>query len=151
MTRKAYQNLWMLRRLKKLGAENDVLLDLFEKRIRCHLEYVVPVWQGSITKIEKQNIERVQKVALHIILGDQYTGYSDALKNVGFSDLESRRISMCQKFAKHASRHKKHKYWFKTKPNRRTRPNLKYYLPIVRTERLRKSAIPYMTNLLNSN
>ena len=111
---------------------------------------MVTVWNGALTKVEKQSIERVQKVALHIIFGDQYTGYGSALNNAGLTDLESRRQQICTKFAKNASKHKKHRYWFKTKPITRTRKNLRYFQPILRTERLRRSAIPYLTNLLNN-
>ena len=44
MTKKAYKRLWMIRRLKNLGAKIAELIDLYIKKIRCVLEYAVPVW-----------------------------------------------------------------------------------------------------------
>ena len=35
------------------------------------------------SKAERQDIERVQKTAIHIMLGDGYKNYSDALEFVG--------------------------------------------------------------------
>ena len=42
---------------------------------RSILEFAAPVWNGAITNVEKQDIERTQKGDLHIILGDQYVDY----------------------------------------------------------------------------
>ena len=39
---------------------------------------------------EKQDIERVQKVALRIIFGDQYETYSNALKLAKLDTLETK-------------------------------------------------------------
>ena len=53
---KANKRMWILRTLKKLGAPDSNLLDVYVKHIRCILEYAVPVWQGSITVAEKQDL-----------------------------------------------------------------------------------------------
>ena len=65
---KANKRLWILRRLKNLGACHEDLVEVYTKQIRCLLELAVPVWQGSITKAEKRDLERDQKCASHIIL-----------------------------------------------------------------------------------
>ena len=78
--RRASKRLWILRRLKNLGAQPRYLLDVFIKQIRSILEFGVPVWQGSVTSQDKVDLERVQKCALNIILGRKYTSYSNALK-----------------------------------------------------------------------
>ena len=46
---KGYHRLWLLRRLKSLGAENHEILDVFMKRIRIVLELAVPVWNPGLT------------------------------------------------------------------------------------------------------
>ena len=79
MVKKANKRLWLLRRLKHLGANNSQLVDVYSKLIRCILELAVPAWQGSITQSEKQDIERIQKSACHIILGQSYNSYHSAL------------------------------------------------------------------------
>ena len=63
MCRKAYARLWMLRRLKALGARDDEILDVFYKQIRSVLELAVAVWQPRLTLAENKQIERVQKCA----------------------------------------------------------------------------------------
>ena len=101
--------------------------------------------------MEKLDIERVQKVALHIILGDQYLNYSNALKITNLETLETRRDKLCKKFAKKAEKDKKFQMWFKSKPELPTRQdNDKYWKTLARTTRLKKSPISHLTNILNS-
>ena len=80
---------------------------MYTKQCRSILEYAVPAWQGSITLQEKQDIERVQKVALRIIFGDQYETYSNALKLAKLDTLETRKTNICIKFAMVAEKHSK--------------------------------------------
>ena len=58
---KGYERLWMLQRLKGLGANSSELLDVYEKQVRSILEMAVPVWEPGLTKEETKQIERVQK------------------------------------------------------------------------------------------
>ena len=60
----------------------------------------MPAWNGAITKDEIIKIERVQKVALHIILGEQYGSYKDAREKTKLETLEVRRENLSLKFAK---------------------------------------------------
>ena len=71
--------------------------------------------------VVKQDRERIQKVALHIILGEQYDNYKNALKLTNLETLEARRKKLCIKFAKKAERNEKHMHWFKPKPKMPTR------------------------------
>ena len=53
---KGYERLWMLRRLKGLGASEDEILDVYEKQVRSVLELAVPVWQPGVSQQEvRQN------------------------------------------------------------------------------------------------
>ena len=124
---------------------------MYTKQFRSIVEFAVPVWQGNITLAEKQDIERVQKVALHIILGDKYENYRNALKITKLDSLEARRKHICTNFARKAEKNTKHRNWFKLKPNRNTRKEPdKYWNPIARTNRLTNSPICYLTRLLNN-
>ena len=114
---KSSKKLWMLRRLKKLGAKVIDLVEVYTKQIRCILEFAAPAWQGSITQAERVALERVQKCACHIILGDQYLSYKNALRALGLETLESRRKKLSLKFALKASKHSKFKSWFKANEN----------------------------------
>ena len=96
MVKRAYKKLWILRRLKALGAGPKELLDLYVKQIRCLLELAAPAWNGSLTRSEIVDIERVQKCALRIIFGASYEDYSNALEMSNLDSLEKRREILCQ-------------------------------------------------------
>ena len=53
MVLKAYKKLWIMRRLKKLGANEEELKDIYIKQVRSVLELAVPAWQGAITQAER--------------------------------------------------------------------------------------------------
>ena len=61
-------------------------------------------------------MERVQKTALAIIIGRDYSGYKDALKSLNVETLEERRIKLCLNFAKKAAKSDKWKHWFVKSP-----------------------------------
>ena len=94
------KKLWILRRLKELGASQDDLLDIYNKQVRSILEFAVPVWHSSITQEERLDIERIQKSACNIILGDHYQSYTSALKIMCMDTLFNRRTKLCKKFAR---------------------------------------------------
>ena len=90
IVKRAYKKLWVIRRLKGLGAETSELVDMYIKQVRSVLEFAVPAWQGAVTLAEKTDIERVQKCALQIIHGSQYEDYKTALKSSNLEPLETR-------------------------------------------------------------
>ena len=156
---RGYQRLWMLRRLKMLGATESELLDVYEKQVRSVLELAVPAWQSALTQTESNQIERVQKTAFYIILGEKYENYENALYILKKEGLNMRRIKLCEKFAKKCLKNPKYNNWFipneRVPPNIRTRGNQKktaYKFKEVqaRTDRYTKSPIPYLTRLLNN-
>ena len=66
---KVNSKLWFLRRLKTLGASTETLLDIYKLFIRSHLEFCAPLWTGNLSSKNCRDLERVQKVAIKIILG----------------------------------------------------------------------------------
>ena len=150
--------MWILRRLKGLGASTDELLDVYFKQVRSVLELAVPVWQPALTSQEVKQIERLQKCALAIILGDKYTNYEQAKEEVGIERLSDRRKLLCKNFAKKAAKSEKFKNWFiqnETLENQySTRRNKNKIVPLfkpipTRTNRYKKSPLPYLTDILN--
>ena len=117
------------------------------------LELAVPVWNGSITKNESYLLERVQRCAFHIILGQSYESYDNALDQLNLESLEKRRFSLSLKFALTAERSSKFKIWFKPNPKfGKTRTVQPKYLPtIANHERLERSPIAYLTRILNAH
>ena len=151
ITERCNKKNWILRRLKKLGASQEDLLDVYTKQIRSLAEFAVPVWNSSLTGEDISNLERLQKTALHIILSDQYSSYSSALKKTGLEKLSDRRSKICIKFAKRAQKHSKFSNWFKPNPKRNKRLQQPKFRPVVfKKDRFKKSPLSYLTNLLNN-
>ena len=137
----------------KLGASTEDLLDLFNKHVRSILEYAAPMWHSSLTQEDRLKLERVQKSALHIILGEKYKSYKHALRLTGTKTLFERRRKICLKFAKKSVKHKKFKNWFKPNTNKTNtrQEHLKFKEVFCRTDRYKDSPISYLTNLLNQD
>ena len=91
-------------------------------------------------------------MAVRIIMGQKYTNYKDSLSELNLQSLEQRRKMLCLRFAKKCLRNEKLKNMFpksKQKHKMIKRNTRKYLTRKNRTNRMEKSAIPYMTKLLN--
>ena len=73
MCEKAFNRVWMIRRLKSLGASNQELVDVYCKQVRCVLELAAPVWTPGLTSNQIAQIERVQKTVCAIVLAEDFT------------------------------------------------------------------------------
>ena len=152
IVQRANKKLWCLRRLKNFGANTDDLIDVYFKQVRSLLEFSVPVWHPSLTNEDRLRIERVQKSACCIILGQEYKSYRKALKQLQLETLYVRRNKLCKKFAIKSQKHPKFTKWFKPntkKTNTREIPT-KYCEVYYRTDRFKQSPISYLTNILNN-
>ena len=153
---KGYSRLWMLRNLARLGTDRTDLVDVYHKQCRSVLELAVPAWTPGLTRTEINQLERVQKTACAIILGDEYKSYRSALTILKMETLEKRRVSLSLNFAKKALKDDKFKKWFcmeeKSEPNIKTRNSKsKQRLKPVTCRKIRyeKSPLPFLTELLN--
>ena len=63
------------------------------------LELAVPVWHSGLTKQESDNIERIQRIAMQIILQERYTNYAQACLTFNAQTLQKRRVKLCSTFA----------------------------------------------------
>ena len=153
IVKKAFHKLWILRRLKQLGTSLVNLVDIYIKRVRSVLELAVPAWHPSLTKQEGNDIERVQRAALQIILGPHYKSYNSALEKLKLETLEDRRKLLCKKFAVKAAKHPKHRKRFVPhKPKANSRYNQPKFRPVMcKTRRFEKSPLSYLTQLLNKD
>ena len=70
LCKRGFVKIWMLRRLKKIGATKEILLDLYYKHIRSILEYAAPVWHPGLSNHNKIDLERVQKCSFSVIFGE---------------------------------------------------------------------------------
>ena len=122
--------------------------------LRSKLEQSAAVWHSSLTKKNTSDLERVQKCALRVILGEKYLNYKNALEIVKLDSLEKRREKLCLKFAKQCLRHEKLKSMFPKKVHNHSmekRECQKFVVINAMTERYRRSSIPSMQRLLNES
>ena len=156
LCKKAYSKMWTLRRMKVLDVEPLVILDVYVKEIRSVLELAVPAWHSGLTTKQSADIERVQKVAVNIILSDCNSGksefsYNMALVVLDLEPLEVRRENLCLTFAKKTLK-SRHSDMFMTNGSQHdTRDKLSFYENKSNTRRYFNSPLNYLTRLLNNS
>jgi hypothetical protein len=150
---RANKKLWILKRLKKLGADQEDLLDVYTKQVRSICEFAAPVWHSSLTGEDRLGIERIEKSALHIILGQDYNSNRSALRMTGLDTLFERRQKLCKNFAKKSLKHPKFSKWFKPdQGNPKTCSEAKKLCEVVAWhDRYEDSPPNYLTTLLNQD
>ena len=151
--KKASSKLWLLRRMSNMGLDSTTILDYYMKEVRSHLELAAPAWHSNLTLKLSADIERVQKVAVGIILGTYEHPYEISCTILGIEPLSLRRTTLCSNFAVKTalcpfSRHKD--LFFKPSYNHDTRfKNTKFIEHTWNNERFYDSPLPYLTRLLN--
>ena len=144
----------LLRRVASFGTPAEDLKIIYTLFIRSLLEQSATVWHSSLTEENINDLERVQKTAIKVILQDKYTGYKNGLAQLNIETLEDRREELCLHFAKKCTKSDKLKHMFPLNVKSHimdTRKDEKYKVQIANTERLKNSAIIYMQNLLKEN
>ena len=129
------------------------LLTIYILYIRSVLEQSCQVWHSSLSLENLMDIECVQKNALKIILQEDYLSYEEALEKVGTVSLVDRRNHLCLKFAKACLQNENTKTMFPLSDIEHDidiREKEQYKVTFARTERLKRSAIPFMQRLLNN-
>ena len=115
------------------------------------VEYASPVWTGGLTKNEIVQIERVQKAAFAIILGNKNISYCHALETLARPSLESRRHQINLRFATKCLRSETFSHWFTKLPANTSTINTRSKKPTgvapvqFRTQTFAKSPIAYLT------
>ena len=147
---KALQKMWVLRRLKSLDVSPNFLVDVYKKEVRSLLEIAVPAWHSGLTDSQSQEIERVQKVAMSILLG-KWLPSEQARQILDLEPLAIRRENICKRFAK-KTLNSRHSDIFERKPESHSH-NLRFKEPFVqakcKTKRFYDSPVNFMTRILN--
>ena len=150
--KKAYCNMWILKRLAEVGVRKDDLLLAFISRLRTHLEQNVALWTFAISQKLSKLIEKVQKTCVFIILGKYATpDYERNLAILGLERLDKRRMELSNRFAKKTFKHSEHKKMFTLNEKRGTRSNQKVIVPFAKTRRYDTSSIPSLSRIINSS
>ena len=142
----------LLRKISSFGASFDELKNIYILYVRSLLEQSCTVWHSGLTEENAQDLERIQKTALKIILQEKYSSYEKALTILDLETLEERREILCIEFAKKCLKSDKMKQFF-TKNSKihpmETRNEERYDVDFAKTGRLQNSPIIYMQRLLN--
>ena len=153
LIKKGYRRLQLLIATASFTKNRKDLKDVYLTFVRSMLEQSAVVWHSSLTSKNRIDLERVQKAAVRVIMGNAYTTYRQSLKELGMDTLERRREILCLRFAKKCLKNEKLKNLFplNTKKHEMIKRNKrKHAMRKIRTTRFEKSAIPFMTKLLNN-
>ena len=115
--------------------------------IRSALEQSAVVWHSSLTSKNRKDLERVQKAAVEVIMGPNYTTYKEGLKYLKIQTLDDRREALCLSFAKKCLKNEKVKGMFPLKQSKhdmKLRITNKFKTKRANTKRYANSAVPYM-------
>ena len=143
----------MLHKASKFTNNTKDLKQIYMLQIRSKLDQSAVLWHSSLTKKNRDDLERVQKSAVKCILGKSYQSYENGLERLGLETLERRRDQMCLKFAKQCLKIDKMNKFFGrnfTEHSMLKRDSNAFKVVRAQTERYRKSAIPFMIRMLNS-
>ena len=154
IVKKAYARMQLLYRAASFTSDKKDLRKIYLTFIRSILEQSAVVWHSSLTAKNRLALERVQKAAVRVILGNHYINYKDGLKKLKLENLNTRREQLCLRFAKNCLRNDKVKGMFpknQTEHKMKKRKTRKFKINFAKTKRYKKSAIPYMANLLNKD
>ena len=153
LVKRAYARMQILRKASTFTNNISDLRTIYIMYIRSILEQNCVVWHSNLSEKNTVKLERVQKVAVRIIVGN-YEDYGKALEKLDLEPLSDRRVELCKKFAIKCTENQKMKEMFPLKQkahDKNLRKEEKYVVKHARTDRLRKSAIPFMQRLLNAS
>ena len=153
LVKRANGRMRLLHKLVDFGVPLDDLINIYVLYVRSILEQSCQVWHSSLTLENFQDLERVQKNALKIILQDEYLSYSNALNMTGLDTLFDRRSQLCLKFAQSCLKNDDMRDIFPLNnvPSAMdTRHRESFKVTASRNERHKNSIVPYMQRLLNS-
>ena len=142
----------LLHKAKKFTNNTRDLKQIYMLQIRSKLDQSAVVWHSSLSNKNRNDLERVQKSAVRCILGEEYSGYENALGKLGLVTLEKRREQMCLKFAKQCLKLKKMEGLFPKNSSEHSmvKRNTEFFKVVkANTERFRKSAVPSLIRQLN--
>ena len=145
---KAASRLYFLKQLKRAGAGTGDLLCFYNMIVRPVLEYASPVWHSSLTVAQSESLESVQKRAMRIIF--PHLNYSGSLFIAEANTLEGRRQELAQRFFRRNVLDETSCLHYLLKSQERSqdivnrlRSSQTYEQYSVRTEKFRKSFIPF--------
>ena len=142
---------WTIRHLKRIGLDKTQLCRVYAALIRPVIEYAAPVYHHMLSDELSEDLERMQRMVLKVILG-MNTPYREVLEESGLLTLENRRKKLALNFALTCAKNDRFKEWF---PHHgeykyRVRAPLKYS-PIFSMRRILNKFYADQSKYLNDN
>ena len=154
MTKQANINMRYLHSARKFCHDTKILKQIYLTWIRNNVEFGAVVWHSSLTQELDLKIERIQKAAVRVIMGERYTSYDEALGKLKLDKLSERRRKICLRFAKNSLKLKQFSNLFPVNENAHImvkRNGNRYVTKKHLTERYKMSTVPYLQRLLNED
>ena len=138
--------------MSKLGVSVKNMLLTYKSRIRIFVEMNVNLCSFNVSAKMSKKIEKIQKIAIYIILGTKAdSDYFCNLAILGLDKLKYRRQVIVKNFATKLLKHPIHRNIFKFTEASRTRSNKKIVVPFARTARYGRRNIPELGKFINEN
>ena len=156
IVKRAWKRMWIVRRLKVLGASEQDLLKVLRAQVLSVLQFATPAWSSQLTVAESNRIESVLKTGLYLVYGDKYESFNWALSKAKMCSLQDQRTKMFKTFTQDCIKSNKFRDWFMKYEDHEeqgitTRQNKPRFKPVyTRTSAFARSAIPQMVRLANS-
>ena len=150
--KKAYARMQLIKKIICFNPPKEDLITIYISFIRSLLEQSCVVWNSMLTEQNINDLERVHKTVLKLILKNEYLDYNNALLKLDLPTLSQRRKYLCENFALKNINNEKMKHHFRENPNLHnmtTKNPEKYMVSFAHTERLKNSPVIYMQKLLN--
>ena len=100
IVKRANARMRLLQKVTEFSPPTKDLVTVYTMYIRSILEQSCTVGHSRLTVQNSEDLERLQKSALRIILGQNYITYEDGLETLMLSKLSDRREKLCLKFAR---------------------------------------------------
>ena len=150
IVKRANARMELLRQVASFGTPVDDLKIIYILFVRSLLEQSATVWHSSLTQENRDDLERVQRSAIKVILQEKYVSYKKGLAQLGLDSLDSRRDDLCLKFAHKCVKNPTLKNMFPVNMKQhqmKTRDEEKFEVKHANTERFKKSSIIYMKKM----
>ena len=116
LVKKGFSRMRLLHKVSEFQASLSDLINIYIVYLRSLLEQSCQIWHSSLTIEDSENLERVQKTALKVILKENYVSYENALAVTDLATLPERRDELCLRFAKKCTKSEKTSDMFPLKP-----------------------------------
>ena len=147
----SYKRIWAIRKLKKAGISNSDILHFYFIKIRSILESNCVVYHPMLTQEDSNDIERVQKIVLKILLENKYNDYHQACLLLNIQTLHLRRIKLSLNFGLKCLKNPKFHHLFKINTHVSIRKPEKFDVSLAKSSRYFDSPLLYITRLLNQH